>query len=114
MRTLAYSRRHVILLVVLVALVTAPARASAEWFIDLYGGYSRTERADIHIRGFDVLGVPIDVELLSVDPASSPLVGARAGYWFGFAPELGLALDDWHWTLSTSARTCELSACEPL
>lgn len=89
----AYGRRYMISLAVLVALVPAPPHASAEWFIDLYSGYSWTERSDVQVRGFDILGVPVDVELLNVDPDSSPLGGVRAGYWFGFAPELGLAMD---------------------
>ena len=61
---LACGQRCVVSLMVLVALVMVPARASAEWFIDLYGGYAWTERADVQVKGLDILGVPVDVELL--------------------------------------------------
>lgn len=80
--------------VVLVGLSCAGFRpARAEIFVDLYGGYSWTRPTDVRIKGIDILGVPVDVRLIGVEPESSPLAGVRLGYWFGFLPEVGVALD---------------------
>jgi opacity protein-like surface antigen len=87
--------RSTILVLSLAALVLAltPRAARAEWFLDAYAGWSMTERLDIDIRGFSVPGVRVRASLLDVEPEDSPLFGVRAGYWFGFLPEVGLGLD---------------------
>jgi cytochrome c oxidase assembly factor CtaG/opacity protein-like surface antigen len=74
-------------------LLATPAVASAEWFVDAYAGWSMTERADVDVGGISVAGVPVRASLLDVEPEDSPLFGVRAGYWFGFLPEVGLGVD---------------------
>lgn len=85
--------RYCLMLVVAAVLVAAPAQASAEWFFDLYAGYAWTENSDLTITRINNAGVAIRTELLDVEFDRSPVGGIRAGYWFGFAPFLGLGLD---------------------
>lgn len=77
----------------IVALLAMPAAVRAEWFLDAYAGWSMTESADVDIHGLSVAGVPVAARLLGVEPESSPLFGIRAGYWFGFLPEVGVGVD---------------------
>lgn len=86
----------VVILLVLLAVLLLPGPARAEWFFDAYAGRSTTERADVDIRGFSVAGVPVQASLLDVEPEDSPLFGVRAGYWFGFLPEVGIGVDVFH------------------
>lgn len=81
----------------------APARA--ELAIDIFGGVSWTKSTDVAVDGIDntkvsVKGVFSGVEL---DPGFT--VGLRLGYWFEFAPFLGLGLDGFYFSLPVPAQT---------
>jgi opacity protein-like surface antigen len=83
----------------------APDAARAEWFLDGYAGWSRTERTDVDIRGLSVAGVPVQASLLDVKTDDSVLLGLRAGYWFGFLPEVGLGVDVFYFRPDVPAQT---------
>lgn len=97
--------RRAMAAVVLGLTTLAATDASAEWFVDVYGGRSWTRPADVDIDGIDVLGVPVHVTLEEVDPRDSLLVGVRAGYWLGFLPDLGLAVDAFYFRPDVRTQT---------
>jgi hypothetical protein len=66
--------------------VLAPRPASAEWFLDGYGGASITADADVTLRG----GTTID-DTVKFDTEATG--GARLGYWLGGLRWLGFAAD---------------------
>ena len=79
--------------------------AWAELDIDIFGGVSWTKSTDVAVDGIDntnvsVKGVFKDV---SLDPGFT--VGLRLGYWFEFAPWLGLGLDGFYFSLPVPAQT---------
>jgi len=82
-----------VLSLALVAVVLGPSSASAEWFLDVYAGWSSTQRTNVDISGQSISGVPVQASLLDVKSDDSVLGGLRAGYWFGFLPELGIGVD---------------------
>jgi hypothetical protein len=75
--------------------------ASAEWFVDAYGGYSRTGETDVEVTGSSDLSigpvtvgdVPFRAQLFDVETADSFLAGIRAGYWLDPVPAIGIAID---------------------
>ena len=67
-------------------LALAPRSASAEWFLDAYGGVSMTADADVTIRS----GRTFDDEVKFDTEATG---GARLGYWLGGLRWLGVAAD---------------------
>jgi hypothetical protein len=72
---------------VLALLVVCPVTvrpASAEWFLDLYGGGSFTQDADVEFRGGGTLDDQVEFDTTGTG-------GGRIGYWF--LPWLGAALD---------------------
>jgi len=79
-------RREAIIASVLLwtVFILAPAQASAEWFAELFGGASFTQKGNV------------DVSLLGTSASgdqsykTSALVGGRAGYWWSF---FGVNLD---------------------
>ncbi len=75
------------LTLVVVGSVTARP-ASAEWFLDLYGGASFTQDADVKLRGGRSLDDKVNFDTVGT-------AGGRFGYWFGALglPWLGAALD---------------------
>jgi hypothetical protein len=83
------ARRFWLVALTVVAVHAVLARpASAEWFLDFYGGASFTEDADIEIR--DAIGLDDKVEFETVGTG-----GGRFGYWLeGLGlPWLGIAVD---------------------
>ncbi len=58
-----------------VALVS-PAPVSAQWFADLYGGASFTQKGDV-----DLSLEGLDLSVTDQKFKTSPLVGGRAGWW---------------------------------
>jgi hypothetical protein len=75
------------LLTIVAALVAFPDRpASAEWFIDGYGGASVTQDADVTIRN----GITVDDQ---VEFDTEAMGGGRLGYWFESLRWLGVAAD---------------------
>jgi opacity protein-like surface antigen len=75
-----------------VSLVMAATPASAEWFADIYAGYSLTESHDVFIKGRKA-GEPVDGRLLDTDFQHSWAYGARLGHWFDTMRFIGLAAD---------------------
>ncbi|MDH3602183.1 MAG: porin family protein [Candidatus Tectomicrobia bacterium] len=69
------------------SLVLIPHTADAEFFIDAYAGGAFTRESDV---SFSILDT---VANASIDTDDSLIVGGRLGYWFGFFPWIGLALD---------------------
>ena len=69
------------------SLVLIPPTADAEFFIDAYAGGAFTSDSD---ATFSILDTVTNV---GIDTDDSFIAGGRLGYWFGFFPWLGLALD---------------------
>lgn len=69
------------------SLVLIPPTADAELFIDAYVGGAFTSDSD---ATFSILDTVTNV---GIDTDDSFIAGGRLGYWFGFFPWLGLALD---------------------
>jgi opacity protein-like surface antigen len=88
--------RRCLALMVLAALVVVPVQASAEWFVDLYAGYTWTQRSDLGVTTFSNSGVETHQTLVDVKFDKSPIGGVRGGYWFGFAPFFGIGVDAFH------------------
>jgi opacity protein-like surface antigen len=89
----------------LAALGVAAAPAHAEWAIDLYGGVSWTKSADVDVSGRDSNGLSVNSTFSNVEVDPGFTAGARVGYWFEFAPFLGLGLDAFYFSLPVPAQT---------
>jgi opacity protein-like surface antigen len=63
--------------------------AEAEWYVDVYGGASITQKANVT----NISSFPADLTLHDIDFATSGTVGGRAGYWFDSLPWFGVGLD---------------------
>jgi opacity protein-like surface antigen len=69
------------------SLVLLPHPADAEFFIDAYAGGAFTRDSN---ASFSILDTVTNV---GIDTDDSFIAGGRLGYWLGFFPWLGLALD---------------------
>lgn len=69
------------------SLALIPHTAGAEFFIDAYAGGAFTRESNV---SFSILDTITNVE---IDTKDSFIAGGRLGYWFGFFPWVGLALD---------------------
>ncbi|HEY7710197.1 MAG TPA: outer membrane beta-barrel protein [Candidatus Entotheonella sp.] len=69
------------------SLVWIPPTADAEFFIDAYAGGAFTSDSD---ATFSLLDTATTV---GIDTDDAFIAGGRLGYWLGFFPWLGLALD---------------------
>jgi opacity protein-like surface antigen len=69
------------------SLVLIPHTADADFFIDAYAGGAFTSDSDASFKILDT------VTNVGIDTDDSLIVGGRLGYWLGFFPWLGLALD---------------------
>lgn len=77
-------------------LLVFPALASAEWFLDVYGGESSTSNASVtaEITSYGILMAPTTKSHTEkVDFDTSFTLGGRLGYWFEKLPWLGVSLD---------------------
>ena len=83
----------------------APARA--ELAIDIFGGVSWTKSSDIAIDGIDNTNVSIKGVLKDVELDPGFTVGLRLGYWFEFAPFLGLGLDGFFFSLPVPSQNVD-------
>ncbi len=77
-------RATMVALVALIALLTAPAPAAAEWLLDLFAGGSITQDADVEVTVDGIAARDTQGYKASVT------AGGRLGYWFGM---VGVALD---------------------
>jgi hypothetical protein len=75
-----------LLLIGLGLIVVAARPASAEWFLDAYGGVSMTADADVTVRTDQTFD-----DTVSFD--TEGMGGARLGYWLEGLPWLGVAAD---------------------
>ncbi len=91
------SRIKAVSAVVVLVLLLSAYPASAEWFGDLYLGYSIPAHTDLTLHGDNTTRT-----FLSASPDSSEILGGRGGYWFdekttpalgAVARYVGLALD---------------------
>jgi opacity protein-like surface antigen len=81
----------------------APARA--ELAFDIFGGVSWTNSTDVAVDGIDNTNVSVNGVFKDVDLDAGFTVGLRLGYWFEFAPFLGLGLDGFYFSLPVPAQT---------
>ena len=95
-----------IAVMVLGLLTVDAARASAEWFGDLYAGAAFTENHDLKLTF-----VTMDFNLTDLRFDRAVTFGGRAGYWFERLPYLGLALDVSHFQPDIGAQ--EATVCGP-
>ncbi len=72
--------------------LTSPL-ALAEPFIDMYGGFSRTESAQVTVSIREGIFDPTASASRTVEFDPSFILGVRGGYWFERIPWVGLALD---------------------
>jgi LysM repeat protein len=87
--------------------------ATAEWFIDVYGGVGLVEKNDVSIEkdttgeGLSVSSISVTLQEVEVDEFATG--GLRAGYWFtGFRPlglNFGLGFDAFLFQLQMSSQT---------
>ncbi len=73
-----------------------PTFAWAEWFLDVYGGESKTQDARVtaEITSYGILMATItESRSEKVDFDASFTMGGRLGYWFEKLPWLGVSLD---------------------
>ncbi|MBA2351851.1 MAG: outer membrane protein [Burkholderiales bacterium] len=68
---------------------------------------SGTAEASVH--GLNV-SAPFRAQLFEVDTDDSYLIGLRAGYWFGFAPNIGIALEAFHFRPDIKNQTVDAFA----
>jgi Outer membrane protein beta-barrel domain len=88
---------------VLALVIAGPTRpASAEWFLDLYGGAAFTQDADIKINNNTTLNAKLKFDTEATG-------GGRLGYWLTGVgvPWLGFALDASYYAPATSAADVE-------
>src|SRR5262249_5354771 len=92
-------------LLVLTAVLTFPAPASAEWFGDLYLGGAFTMKHDVDTN-FPTIGAQVTTQDVSFDKSFAG--GFRGGYWFPFALgplNVGVGLDISHFAPDISRQT---------
>lgn len=87
--------RGALMVVVVLACMTSPRAASAEWFGDLYVGSAFTQNHDVTAR-FTFAGNSTDVNGRDLYFDTSLMGGGRFGYWFDALSFLGLGLDVSH------------------
>jgi hypothetical protein len=88
-------KSFMVALLVLSILTIFPIPASAEWFLDVYGGESTTRDANVNaeVTHYSIFGSSSQSHTEKVDLDSSFTMGGRLGYWFEKLPWLGVSLD---------------------
>jgi len=92
-----------VVLLATLGLGAAPARA--ELAIDIFGGVSWTKSTDVAVDGIDDTNVSVKGVFSNVELDPGFTVGLRLGYWFEFAPFLGLGLDGFYFSLPVPSQT---------
>ena len=124
------SRRRLVGCIALAGLILAAEPASAEWFADLYvgGGFTPSTNVSvatesIPIDDVSLPGLPVAIDLPSVplrldldDVGTDDFVafGIRLGRWFEAVPDVGLALDVFHFAPEIRAQTVGATAAADL
>jgi opacity protein-like surface antigen len=77
------------------SLLIFPTLASAEWFLDVYGGESSTRDANVsaEVTYYSIFGSSHQSHSENVGFDASFTMGGRFGYWFEKLPWLGVSLD---------------------
>ena len=99
--------RFVAWIVVLCLALTA-GPASAEWFADVYGGYSLTEKSDVSAHTSAGLGLYREVEF-----DRSLAYGGRFGRYFDAVPFLGLGIDFFKFSPRIGPQQFHIDGCVP-
>jgi hypothetical protein len=89
-------KSFMVALLVLSILTISPMPASAEWFLDVYGGESTTRDASVtaEVTSYGLLmATTTKSHTEKVDLDSSFTMGGRLGYWSEKLPWLGVSLD---------------------
>jgi hypothetical protein len=76
-------------------LLTFPILARSERFLDVYGGESTTQNANVsaEVTRYSILGSLSQSQTERMDLDSSFTMGGRLGYWFEKLPWPGVSLD---------------------
>jgi opacity protein-like surface antigen len=80
---------------IVMVITLAPARAGAEWLVDLYLGAAMTNKEDVEV---ETSGSTVSHR---VGFNRSAVFGGRVGYWFDSLEILGVALDASHFRPDT-------------
>jgi len=96
--------RHLVFAAVLAWRLMDTSAVAAEWFADLYGGVSFTERSRFSLDG-NLDGAPMAGFVPNVSFEKSATVGGRLGYWFERLNIVGVALDAFHFEPDVSAQS---------
>jgi len=81
--------------------------AGAELAIDIFGGVSWTKSTDVAVDGIDDSNVSIKGVFKDIELNPGFTVGGRIGYWFEFAPWLGLGIDGFYFSLPVPSQTVD-------
>jgi opacity protein-like surface antigen len=79
--------------------------AAAEWTIDLYGGLSWTESANLDVSGRDDTGATVNATIFDLTTDTGLTVGLRTGYWLDSLPFIGFGVDLFYFSLPVPAQT---------
>jgi hypothetical protein len=99
---------RVVMGVIVLCLVLAAGPASAEWFADVFGGQSLTEKNDLTVHTSAGLAHYRDVEF---DRAL--VYGGRFGRYFDALPYVGLALDFFTFSPRIGPQQFHIDGCVP-
>jgi opacity protein-like surface antigen len=93
------------LVIVVMALTGGATPVRAEWSWDLYGGVAWLQSADLKVSGRGTDGASANATIFDLEADTGFTVGTRVGYWFGFAPFLGLGLDAFYMQFEVPAQS---------
>ena len=124
------SRRPIIGCIALAGLILAAEPASAEWFADLYVGGGFTPSTDVSVAtesvpmddvslpglpvAIDLPSVPLRLDLDDVGTDDFVAFGIRLGRWFEAVPDVGLAVDMFHFAPEIRAQRVRATAAADL
>jgi len=88
-----------------------PTMASAEWFVDLYGGWTFGENRPVIFEQFEPTSISATKQL-QFD--ASPTIGIRGGYWSRNLASLGLAVDLSYFERKAEEAKLQVTHCSAL
>lgn len=91
------------ILICAVSFLSEPAEA--EWAIDLYGGASWTQSADLRVRGRDDTEASVNTTIFDITTDTGLTAGLRAGYWLESLPFVGFGLDLFYFSMPIPSQT---------
>jgi opacity protein-like surface antigen len=99
------SRASALLACAIAVMASTVDPARAEWAIDLYGGGSWTQSADLRVSGRDDSGNSVDATIFDIATDTGLTVGLRTGYWLESLPFLGFGLDVFYFSMPIPGQT---------